>query len=106
VLVTAKSEAGSTTTSIGFQALWRFFVSVPSADAAHWRASKARRVQSYPPDHPKVVEADQNLAALRIEKYINTVLAEAPPLSDEQRTKLAELLRPVRIRTRSGGDAA
>ena len=32
----------------------------------------------------------------RINSYIKKVLAGAPPLSDEQRTRLAELLRPAR----------
>lgn len=29
--------------------------------------------------------------------YVARVLADAPPLSTEQRAKLAELLRPVRV---------
>jgi hypothetical protein len=32
----------------------------------------------------------------KIADYIERMLAEAPPLTDEQRTRLAELLRPVR----------
>nr|WP_167355440.1 hypothetical protein [Mycobacterium malmoense] len=32
--------------------------------------------------------------------YVEQVLSEAPPLTEEQRHRLAELLRPVRI---SGG---
>lgn len=36
-------------------------------------------------------------AVQRIEDYVTTILAAAPPLSDEQRTRLAELLRPVRV---------
>lgn len=35
--------------------------------------------------------------------YVERILADAPPLSDEQRTRLAELLRPVR--TTTGGAA-
>ena len=35
-------------------------------------------------------------AAQRISDYIERVLAAAPPLSDEQRARLAELLGPVR----------
>lgn len=31
-----------------------------------------------------------------IAAYVDKILAERPPLSDEQRTRLAELLRPVR----------
>jgi hypothetical protein len=29
--------------------------------------------------------------------YVRQVLAAAPPLTDEQRTRLAELLKPVRL---------
>jgi hypothetical protein len=32
-----------------------------------------------------------------IDAYVERVLAEAPPLTEQQRTKLAELLRPVRV---------
>ena len=31
-----------------------------------------------------------------ITEYVEKILAEAPPLSDEQRVRLCELLRPVR----------
>lgn len=44
----------------------------------------------------------RDAATQRIEDYVKTVLAAAPPLTDEQRTALAELLKPVR---RSGGAA-
>lgn len=36
-----------------------------------------------------------NEAAL--DAYVRRVVAMAPPLTDEQRTRLAELLRPVQI---------
>jgi hypothetical protein len=32
-----------------------------------------------------------------IAEYVDKILAEAPPLSDEQRVRLAELLRPIRL---------
>ena len=35
-------------------------------------------------------------AAQRIDEYVQTILALAKPLTDEQRNKLAELLKPVR----------
>jgi hypothetical protein len=69
-----------------------------SAERRHQRARKARLSQSYPPDHPKIIETERTLAALRLEEYIEKVLAEAPPLTDEQRASLAELLAPVRRR--------
>ena len=52
------------------------------------------------PDDPELVDAYRDLAAAKISDYIEKILAEAPPLTDEQRTALAELLRPVR---RNGG---
>jgi hypothetical protein len=67
-----------------------------NAERRHQVARKARLTQSYPPGHPKILEVDRDLAALRLSEYIEKVLDEAPPLSDEQRTALAELLAPVR----------
>lgn len=60
------------------------------------RAARSGAVQRYGRDHPESVEAGRNLAALMLEKRITEVLTEAPPLTDEQRTRLAELLAPVR----------
>jgi hypothetical protein len=34
--------------------------------------------------------------AVALEEYVNQVVAAAPPLTDQQRNQLAELLRPVR----------
>jgi hypothetical protein len=50
-----------------------------------------------PPDDPRYDEHRRGLAAALLTEYIERVLAQAPPLSDEQRSKLAELLRPVRV---------
>lgn len=47
--------------------------------------------------------ARRELAAANIEAYVTRTLADAPPLTDEQRTRLAELLKPVR--RRAGGAA-
>jgi hypothetical protein len=38
-----------------------------------------------------------------VDRWVERTLATAPPLTDEQRTKLAELLRPVR---KAGGARA
>ena len=57
-------------------------------------------MQKYGKNSPQAVEAYANFKACRLGYYIEKVLAEAPPLNDEQRTRLAELLRPVR---RNGG---
>lgn len=48
-------------------------------------------------NNPELVnDARRNLAAAKINDYIEKVLETAPPLTAEQRTKLAELLRPAR----------
>jgi hypothetical protein len=75
-----------------------------------WTVERARiaaitrgiRAGERQPDDPQLAEARRNLKALRLEEYVRKVLAEAPPLTDEQKTRLAELLRPAR---RRGGDA-
>lgn len=36
------------------------------------------------------------LDAMESEAYVDSILEQAPPLTGEQRTKLAELLKPVR----------
>ena len=71
-------------------------MAAPSADVFHHRASLARRTQSYPPDHHKVVDAKRDLAEAKLADYIERVLSASPPFSDEQKTRLAELLRPAR----------
>jgi hypothetical protein len=48
-----------------------------------------------------MIAARRDLAEAKLSAYIAQVLAEAPPLSIEQRTRLAELLAPVR----RGGEA-
>jgi excisionase family DNA binding protein len=44
----------------------------------------------------------QSQPSQAVEEYIEKLLAEAPPLSDDQLSRLAELLRPAR----QGGGAA
>jgi hypothetical protein len=44
-------------------------------------------------DDPDIVEARRNLKALRLEDHVKKVLADAPPLTDEQRDRIASLLR-------------
>lgn len=71
------------------------------------RAMKARgrlgiESRRHPKDHPQVTDARRALAEAKIADYIERTLAEAPPLTDRQRTALAELLKPVRVT--AGGD--
>jgi hypothetical protein len=64
-------------------------------DVARWRASLARRAQSYPADHPKIIEAARNLRAANAAHYLREVVTALPPLTGEQRKQLADLLWPV-----------
>ncbi|MGV7258243.1 hypothetical protein PJI20_27530 [Mycobacterium kansasii] len=64
-----------------------------------WTAERARiasLTRSRTPDDPELIEARRALRAERLADYITRTLAAAPPLSEEQLTRLAELLRPVR----------
>jgi hypothetical protein len=72
-----------------------------SPAVTHERARIAALSRDRQPDDPKLVEARRNLHAARLKQHIEKTLAAAPPLTDEQRCRLAELLRPVR---RLGGD--
>ena len=49
----------------------------------------------YGPDHPKTREAQRDYKFTTLSDHIEKILAQAPPLNDEQRVRLAELLRPV-----------
>jgi hypothetical protein len=70
------------------------------------RALKARnQLAAACRHHPDQVEDRRRaLAEAKITDYVERVLAEAPPLTQEQRTKLAELLAPVRRATAERGD--
>jgi hypothetical protein len=71
-----------------------------------WQAKRARIARlsrDLPRDHPQLVELRQELKTQRTQQYIEKVLADWPPLTDHQRTALAELLKPVRINAADGG---
>lgn len=68
-----------------------------ATNATTWRTERARigGLSSRPnrqPDDPELIEARRNLRALRLEEHVRKTLAEAPPLSDEQRERIAALL--------------
>lgn len=67
------------------------------------RARVASLTRSRRSDDPDLIAARRNLRAARLEDYIARVVAEAPPLSDAQRDRLALLLRGS---THDGGAAA
>jgi hypothetical protein len=47
------------------------------------------------PNSPELEQARRELAAAKIEDYIKRTVEGAPPLTDEQRTRIASLLRPT-----------
>lgn len=59
----------------------------------HERARIASLTRSRQPDDPELVDARRNLAALSLEDYVRQIVAQAPPLTDEQRERIAALLR-------------
>lgn len=58
------------------------------------RARVARLSQCRAADDPKLLDAKRDLRAARLEDYIRKVVDAAPPLTDEQRRRLAVLLNP------------
>lgn len=59
------------------------------------RGRLARLSRDLPPDHPDIVALRTELKIDRAAEYIAKLVAE--PLTDEQRTRLAELLKPARV---------
>ncbi|WP_219930992.1 hypothetical protein [Gordonia paraffinivorans] len=64
-----------------------------SAAAAHHRARIAALSRDRSADDPELVDARRDLAATRLEEHVAKVLATAPPLTQEQRGRIASLLR-------------
>jgi hypothetical protein len=67
------------------------------APSGHYRGRIAGLSRDRAPDDPELVEARSLHAEARIAEFVKKTLAEAPPLSDQQRVALAELLKPVRV---------
>ncbi len=68
-------------------------MAAPSAEVAHLRASLARRTQSYPPNHQKVVEAKQQLVVAGLVEHVKKVVSDWPTPTPEQLEPVAALLR-------------
>ena len=64
-----------------------------STPVAHYRARIGALSRDRASDDPELVKARQDLKALCLEEHIRRVVAEAPPLTDEQRDRIASLLR-------------
>lgn len=61
-----------------------------------WTAERARvasLTRSRNPDDPELVDARRNLRAERLAEHIRRTVEVAPPLTPEQRDRLALLLR-------------
>lgn len=63
------------------------------ATATNARARIAALSRSREPDDPALIEARRDLAEASIQAYIERTVAAAPPLTSEQRDRLALLLR-------------
>lgn len=66
-----------------------------------WTSERARVAslsRSRSTDDPELIEARRNLKAERLADYVARVVAEAPPLTDAQRDRIAALLRPTKAR--------
>lgn len=74
------------------------------------RARVAALSRSRTPDDPELVAARRDLTAATLAEHIRRVVDTAPPLTDDQRTRLADLLRggrPAATATAgAGGDRA
>ena len=66
---------------------------VLSSISRHERAKVAALTRSRAANDPELVEARRNLLAARLEDHIRRTVDTAPPLSAEQRDRLAILLR-------------
>lgn len=61
---------------------------------AHHRARAAALTRSRDESDPDLIDAKQSLRAARLEDVIRRSVDAAPPLTTEQRERLATLLRP------------
>lgn len=55
--------------------------------------TRAVRAGERPADDPALIEARRNLRALRLADHVADVVAGWPPLSDDQKSHIASLLR-------------
>lgn len=69
---------------------------IPKA-VAHQRAKIAGLSRDRKPDDPQLVEARRNLRAEMLAEHVRKVVDQAPPLSTEQRHRIAALLRGVSV---------
>lgn len=68
-----------------------------SSSWTHERARIASLSRSRSADDPELADARQKLKATRLEAYVRKSISEAPALTEDQRNRIAALLR-------TGGD--
>ncbi len=61
----------------------------------HHRGRVAALSRSRSPEDPELLDARRSLAAERLAKHIEQIVAQAPPLTNEQREILAAMLAPA-----------
>lgn len=59
------------------------------------RAKVASLSRVRPQNDPELVEARRNLKAAKLEEYVARVVATAPPLTEDQKHRIASLLGGV-----------
>jgi hypothetical protein len=64
-----------------------------SKAAAHHRAKLANLCRDRQPDDPEIATARLNLRAEMLAAHVAEVVAKAPPLTAEQRDRIAAILR-------------
>jgi len=70
------------------------------------RGKLGATARRFPNDPDRLAEARRDLAAAKLQDYIERTLADAPPLSDAQRERLAVLLRGPAVGQRSNDGLA
>jgi hypothetical protein len=64
-----------------------------SLSSVELRRNQVATLSRYRPGSPELVDARRDLAAEKIAAYVARVVADAPPLTDAQRDRLARLLQ-------------
>lgn len=70
-----------------------------------WKKKRGRlaaRTRHHGPDDPQVRALATEFAVDRLEEHVRRIVDGSPPLTGEQRDRIAVLLRPIQ----TGGDAA
>jgi hypothetical protein len=71
-------------------------LSTPAATWQQTRARLARRSQDLAADDPELEDMRRDLRAMRLEEHVAKIVADWPPLTDEQLDRVAALLRAGR----------